>query len=60
MVTSAPSFITVWQALAIACKPEEQKRFIVAPAVSDEQPAQSAAFRATLWPVAPSGCAVPR
>ena len=47
-------------AMAMACRPDEQKRLTVAPDVVDGQPAQRAALRATLWPVAPSGWAVPR
>ena len=39
----------------MACRPDEQKRLMVVPAVVIGRPAQMAALRATLWPVAPSG-----
>ena len=41
--------------MATVCRPEEQKRLTVAPAVVTGQPAQSAALRPTLVPVAPFG-----
>ena len=42
-------------AMAMVCRPEEQKRFTVTPAVVTGQPARSAIWRAMLAPVAPSG-----
>ncbi len=53
------SVITCCAAMAIACRPEEQKRLIVVPAVVTGQPAQMAERRAMLKPVAPSGLAQP-
>ena len=54
------STITRWAAMAIACRPEEQNRFTVTPAVVTGSPALIAAWRAMLLPVAPSGRAQPR
>ncbi len=51
----------IWcAAKAIACKPEEQKRLIVAPATVTGKPARMAAMRATFQPCVPSGLAQPR
>jgi hypothetical protein len=50
---------TRWAAIAIAWRPEEQKRFTVMAATVTGRPARSAACRAMLWPVAPSGIAHP-
>src|SRR5439155_1001053 len=54
------STITRWAAMAIACRPEEQKRLTVTPAVVTGSPARSADCRAMFCPVAPSGNAQPR
>src|SRR5881409_2696269 len=54
------STITRWAAIAMACRPDEQKRLTVVPAVVTGRPARSAAWRAMFWPVAPSGNAQPR
>jgi len=43
-----------WAANAIVCKPDEQKRLIVAPGTVTGQPARSAIWRADVVPVAPS------
>src|SRR2546428_7185837 len=59
MTIGARSTSTRWAAIAIACIPEEQNRLTVAPAVVTGRPARSAACRAMLWPVAPSGIAQP-
>ena len=57
--TGTPSTMTRWAAIAIAWRPEEQKRLIVVAAAVTGSPARSAACRAMLWPVAPSGIAQP-
>ena len=44
----------------MVCRPDEQKRFTVAPETVTGGPARIAAMRATLWPVVPSGAAQPR
>jgi hypothetical protein len=54
------STMTRWAAIAMACMPDEQKRFTVTPPVVTGRPARSAAWRAMFWPVAPSGRAQPR
>ena len=54
------STMTRWAAMAMACMPEEQKRFTVTPPVVTGRPARSAAWRAMFCPVAPSGSAQPR
>ena len=51
--------MTRWAAIAIAWRPEEQKRLTVVAAAVTGSPARSAACRAMLWPVAPSGIAQP-
>src|SRR5437879_3195069 len=53
------STITRCAAIAIACRPDEQKRSTVVPAVVTGSPARSAAWRAMFWPVAPSGSSQP-
>ncbi len=53
------SVITCCAAIAMACRPEEQKRLIVVPPVVTGHPAQIAERRAMFMPVAPSGCAQP-
>src|SRR5262249_5691665 len=47
-------------AIAIACKPEEQKRLIVMAETSTGNPARSEAMRATFMPCSASGIAHPR
>jgi hypothetical protein len=44
-----------WAAVAMVCRPDEQKRLMVMPAVVTGQPPRSAIWRAMLAPVAPSG-----
>jgi hypothetical protein len=46
-------------AIAMVCSPLEQKRLMVAAATDTGSPARSTAWRAMLWPVAPSGLAQP-
>ena len=58
-ITGTASTITRCAAMAMACSPEEQKRFTVVPAVVTGRPARSAICRATLPPVVPSGSAQP-
>ena len=50
MAASAPS-CTIWcAAMAMACRPDEQKRLTVVAAVETGSPASSADTRATFWP----------
>src|SRR3989304_4178505 len=49
-----------WAAMAMACRPEEQKRLTVAPDVVTGSPPRRAAWRAMFCPVAPSGSVQPR
>src|SRR5689334_8086630 len=51
--------MTRCDAIAIVCRPDEQKRFTVMPAVVTGHPARIAIWRAMLRPVAPSGFAQP-
>jgi hypothetical protein len=60
MAASAPSLMISWAAMAMACKPEEQKRFTVVPATDTGRPARTRATRATLLPWGPWGWAQPR
>src|SRR5512139_1889613 len=46
-------------AMAMVCRPEEQKRLMVTPDTVTGQPAARATWRAMLEPVAPSGVAQP-
>ncbi len=48
-----------WAAIAIVCRPDEQKRLTVAPGTVTGNPARTAHWRAMLTPVAPSGLAQP-
>ena len=48
--TGTRSTITRWAAIAIAWRPEEQKRLTVVAAAVTGRPARSAAWRAMLWP----------
>src|SRR5258705_7178358 len=52
---SAPSLMMWFAAIAIDCRPEEQKRFSVSPATETGSPARIAATRAMLWPCEPCG-----
>jgi hypothetical protein len=51
--------ITRCAAIAIVCRPLEQKRLTVMPLVVIGRPARNAIWRAMLLPVAPSGVAQP-
>jgi hypothetical protein len=53
--TSPSPAITRWAAMAMVCRPEEQKRLTVTPDTVTGMPAMSAIWRAMLAPVAPSG-----
>src|SRR5215831_10557890 len=55
IMTSAPSWMMWFAAYAIDCRPEEQKRFSVSPAIETGRPARIAATRAMLWPCEPCG-----
>ena len=57
--TGAPSLMIRPAASAIACRPEEQKRFTVMADALGGMPPRNAACRAMLPPVAPSGLAQP-
>ena len=56
---SPSPLITRCDAIAIVCRPDEQKRLTVMPEVVTGQPARIAIWRAMLRPVAPSGLAHP-
>ena len=58
-ITGTRSTITRCAAMAMACRPEEQKRLTVVPAVVTGNPARRAICRATFPPVVPSGRAQP-
>src|SRR5438270_3163149 len=60
IAASTPSCMIWCAAIAMACNPDEQKRFTVVPAVVGGRPASMAATRATLWPCGPCGCPQPR
>ena len=55
IMAGTPSTTMRPAAIAIACSPEAQKRFTVAPAMEIGSPARTIAWRATLRPVVPSG-----
>ncbi len=55
IIAGAPSTTMRPAAIAIACRPEAQKRFTVVPAMLIGRPARTIAWRATLRPVVPSG-----
>jgi hypothetical protein len=57
--TSASPAMMRCAAMAMVCRPEEQKRLTVAPEVVTGRPASSAIWRAMFMPVAPSGLAQP-
>ena len=54
-MTGAPSTMMRLAAMAMACRPEAQKRLTVAPAMLRGSPARNTLARATLRPVRPSG-----
>jgi len=58
-ITSAPLVRMRSLAIAIVCKPDEQKRLIVIALVSTGRPARIAAARATFMPCSASGMAQP-
>src|SRR4051812_22453224 len=58
-ITSASPVMMRCAAIAMVCRPEEQKRFTVTPETVTGRPARMAASRATLLPVAFSGVAQP-
>src|ERR1044071_6366864 len=58
-ITSAPPLLMRSAAIAIDCKPDEQKRLIVIALVSTGKPARIAAARATFIPCSASGIAHP-
>ena len=57
---SAPPAMMRSAAMAIACRPEEQKRLMVMAEISTGRPARSEAMRATFMPCSASGMAQPR
>src|SRR5512140_1077725 len=59
-ITGTLSTMMRCAAIAIACRPDEQKRLMDTPVVVTGKPARSAATRATLPPVVPSSAAAPR
>src|SRR5260370_10062236 len=60
IAASTPSLRISCAAIAMACKPEEQKRFTVVAATDAGNPARIADMRAMLAPCIPCGCAHPR
>jgi hypothetical protein len=52
IAASTPSWMIWWAAMAIACKPEEQKRLMVVPGTVTGRPARTRAMRAR-WLVDP-------
>ena len=59
-IVSAPPAMMRSAAMAIACRPEEQKRLMVIAEISTGRPARSDAMRATFMPCSASGMAQPR
>ena len=59
-ITSAPPAAIRSAAMAMACKPDEQKRLMVIAENSTGSPARSEAMRATFIPCSASGMAQPR
>ncbi len=59
-MVSAPPAMMRSAAMAIACRPEEQKRLMVMAEISTGKPARSDAMRATFMPCSASGMAQPR
>ena len=55
IMAGAPSTAMLPAAMAIACRPEAQKRLTVAPAIVTGRPARMLLWRAMLRPVVPSG-----
>jgi len=60
IITGTLSTMTRCAAIAMACRPDEQKRLMVTPPAVTGRPARNAATRAMLPPVVPSGAALPR
>src|SRR5262249_20896219 len=60
MAASAPSWMIWYPAIAIACRPEEQKRLTVVAATVTGSPARSVEMRATFVPAGPCGWPQPR
>src|SRR6267378_1585070 len=60
IAASTPSLRISCAAIAMACRPEEQKRFTVVAATDAGNPARIADMRAMLAPCIPCGCAHPR
>jgi hypothetical protein len=59
MITSPMPAMICWLAVAMLCKPLEQKRLTVCPAVVTGIPARSATMRAMFMPCSASGKAQP-
>jgi hypothetical protein len=55
IMAGAPSTTMRPAAMAMACRPEAQKRFTVVPAMLIGRPARMMLWRAMLRPVVPSG-----
>jgi len=60
MAASAPPMMIWCAAIAMAWRPDEQKRLTVVPATETGRPARTRATRATLLPCGPLGWAHPR
>ncbi len=60
MTLSPMPAMICWAAMAMAWRPEEQKRLMVWPAVASGRPARSNAMRAMFMPCSASGKAQPR
>src|SRR5271154_5323303 len=60
MMESTPSLMIWWAATVMACRPDEQKRFMVVPATLVGRPASMALVRPMFWPCAPCGWPQPR
>ena len=55
IAASTPSLMIRCAAIAIDCRPDEQKRLTVVPATVTGNPARTADTRAMLWPCGPCG-----
>ena len=55
IAAGAPSCTIACEAIATACRPDEQNRFTVVAATLTGNPARITAWRAMLLPVQPSG-----
>src|SRR5271163_3422577 len=60
MMASTPSLTIWWAATVMACRPDEQKRFMVVPATLVGRPASMALVRPMFWPWAPWGWPQPK